>query len=61
MESWEILPVKSGPPFGFKWFWRRTSGDGRIDESKAQFEYYYDCVLDAQAHGYQPPPPERLR
>jgi len=62
MYSWKILPVKSGTPAGFKWFWRKTSADGAtVVESKVQFDYYYDCVTDAKAHGYEPPAPERLR
>lgn len=62
MFSWKIVPVKSGTLTGLKWHWEKTSADGAtVVESAAQFDYYYDCVTDAKAHGYVPPPPERLR
>ena len=45
-----------------KWHWEKISADGvTVAESKERFDYYYDCVADAKAHGYVPPLPERLR
>lgn len=31
--------------------WRWISADGR--ESSAEFEYYFDCLADAMAHGFK--------
>ena len=62
MYSWKITPIKSDSPTDFRWEWKRMNDAGAVvQKSKQQFDYYFDCVTDAQAHGYQPPPIERLR
>ncbi len=48
---WKIVPVKSSGPIGYKWRWIKA-GRGMIEESAKPFDYYYDCLVDAQKHGY---------
>ena len=42
------VPTKTG--FGYCWRWR--SVDGRACSQKS-FVYYYDCLTNAQAKGYE--------
>ena len=42
------VPAKAHP--GYRWRWR--SVDGRVC-SKKPFVYYYDCLTDALANGYE--------
>jgi hypothetical protein len=59
---WTIMPTESGNTTGFKWQWQQVNEAGAlIGKSKQQFDYYFDCVTDAKAHGYKPPPMQRLR
>jgi len=47
-----IVPIKSGGPIGYKWRWMKKT-DGKVIEISAKpFDYYYDCLTDAQKHGY---------
>lgn len=50
--KWEIIPVKSDGPIGYKWRWIRTTNTKVVEVSKKRFDYYYDCVTDARRHGY---------
>lgn len=39
----------------FRWKWRHVAEDGSVkDESDESYELFYDCVLAAREHGYQP-------
>lgn len=62
MHTWTITPVKSGNATGYKWQWKRTNESGAVvEKSKQEFDYYFDCVTDAKAHGYEHPALQRLR
>lgn len=49
--KWKIMPVRSSGPVGYKWCWARARNGKVIEQSTEQFDYYYDCVVDAQKHG----------
>lgn len=39
------------------WVWRRMGNDGTlVAMSSRQFNYYLDCVADAEKHGYSGSP-----
>ena len=38
----------------FVWKWRHRLADGRVVESKEEYELYYECVSAALRQGYQP-------
>jgi hypothetical protein len=44
-----IFSVPMAKTAGFCWRWR--SADGQADSMEC-FTYYYDCVADARANGY---------
>ncbi len=60
--AWQIRPVSSVHPHGYGWQWSREDLKGSTERvSEKCFEYYYDCVLDAKQHGFNPEAPRRLR
>ena len=48
---WKIVPVKSSTPIGYKWRWIKAT-EATVEECEKPFDYYYDCLVDAQKHGY---------
>jgi hypothetical protein len=39
----------------FRWKWRQLADDGSVkEESKESYELFYECVVDARKHGFQP-------
>jgi len=50
--KWKIVPVKSGGPIGYKWRWMKATDGKVIEQSTRPFDYYYDCLVDAQEHGF---------
>lgn len=62
MYKWQILPIPTDSDVGYRWQWKREDVQGRKDSvSVTHFAYYYDCVMDAKKHGYEPDAPRRLR
>jgi hypothetical protein len=62
MYAWQILPIPTKNDIGYAWQWKREDQKGRTDRiSEHAYAYYYDCVLDAKKHGYNPEAPRRLR
>jgi len=62
MFAWQILPVPLSGSGGYKWQWKREDADGKTNRvSRKRFAYYYDCVMDAKKHGFEPDAPRRLR
>lgn len=49
---WKIVPVKSSGPIGYQWRWIKAIDGKMTEESAKPFDYYYDCLVDAQMHGY---------
>ncbi len=58
--SWQILPV-SDKSSDFRWVWEETKNGNVVARSATSFQYYNECVEDAQKRGYTPPRVERLR
>jgi hypothetical protein len=46
----EIVHVAARTPHGFRWVWRREDG---LAQSRRAFDFFYDCVADARASGYE--------
>ena len=42
------VPTRGG--FGYRWQWRSADGTARSQKS---FVYYYDCLTNAQAKGFE--------
>jgi hypothetical protein len=62
MFAWQILPVPNKSDVGYAWKWKREDQRGKTDRvSDHVYAYYYDCVMDAKKHGYNPDAPRRLR
>jgi len=62
MYAWQILPVPTDDNVGYAWQWRREDSQGNTDRvSEKEFTYYYDCVMDAKKHGFNPEAPRRIR
>jgi len=62
MYAWQIVPVESKNEVGYAWQWKREDGKGKTSRvSDGVYDYYYDCVMDAKKHGYDPDVPRRLR
>jgi len=61
--SWKIIPVsdKADQAGSFRWMWEETKNGAVVARSATSFQYYNECVEDAQKRGYSPPPIERLR
>jgi hypothetical protein len=39
----------------FRWKWRSVDEDGSVkDESEESYELFYECVVAAREHGYEP-------
>lgn len=39
----------------YRWKWRHLADDGSVKaESQESYELFYECVLAARKHGYQP-------
>ena len=55
MDSAVLFSIPTTTTHGYCWRWR--SADGKVD-SQRRFDYYYDCVADAEAHGYPVMPPD---
>ena len=55
---WKILPV-TDKTSEFRWVWEQTRNGSVVARSSTSFEYYNDCVEDAQKRGYVPPRPKR--
>jgi hypothetical protein len=54
--KWKIEAVTCSGPNGYKWQWMKATHAGKIlEQSCERFDYYYECVVDAQKHGFQPP------
>jgi hypothetical protein len=52
MKNCEIFHV---PHRGsFRWKWRHVGADGKVSESKQEYELFYECVAAARASGYEP-------
>jgi len=58
--TWEILPV-SDKTNDFRWVWEEKRNGSVVARSETSFQYYNECVEDAQKRGYAPPRVERLR
>ncbi|HEV7799902.1 MAG TPA: hypothetical protein VGP15_02390 [Burkholderiales bacterium] len=58
--SWQILPV-ADKDNDFRWVWEETKNGNVVARSETSFQYYNECVEDAQKRGYSPPRVERLR
>ncbi len=50
--QWRFVPLKSSGPIGYKWRWIKAINGKIIEESAGSFHYYYECLVDAQEHGY---------
>ena len=52
MKNCEIfhVPYKGS----FRWKWRYTAPDGRVSESKREYQLFYECVSAARESGYEP-------
>jgi len=52
MKTCEIfhVPHKSS----FRWKWRYVAPDGRVSESKREYQLFYECVSAARESGYEP-------
>lgn len=50
--KWKIEPIKCSGPIGYKWRWIKAAGGKVIEKSEKPFDYYYDCLADAQKKGY---------
>jgi hypothetical protein len=62
MPAWQILPVPADSRFGYAWRWKREDVQGHTEcVSEKEFAYYYDCVMDAKKHGFNPDAPRRIR
>lgn len=61
--SWKIVPVseKGDRTDNFRWIWEESKNGAVVARSATSFQYYNECVEDAQKRGYAPPPVERLR
>jgi hypothetical protein len=57
-DKWAIVAVQCTGPIGYKWRWVKAMHAGKIERSRQDFDYYYECVVDAQEHGFRPPKPE---
>jgi hypothetical protein len=38
----------------FRWKWRYVAPDGRVSESKLDYQLFYECVSAARESGYEP-------
>ena len=38
----------------FRWKWRHVDADGRVRESKDDYQLFYECVAAARESGYEP-------
>jgi hypothetical protein len=52
MKTCEIYHVPHG--VSFRWKWRHVAADGRVSESKREYELFYECVCAARESGYEP-------
>ena len=52
MKTCEIYHVPHGG--SFRWKWRHVAADGRVSESKHEYELFYECVCAARESGYEP-------
>lgn len=60
--AWQIRPVASNRNHGYVWQWTREDLRGHTERvSDKCFDYYYDCILDAKRHGFDPDVPRRMR
>lgn len=60
--AWQVRPVPSNRGEGYVWQWTREDLNGHTESvSDKCFDYYYDCIMDAKSHGYDPEVPRRLR
>jgi hypothetical protein len=48
--SWHFFAVGDGESAGFRWHWQKRCA--KVFETSAAFDFYFDCVSDARAHGY---------
>jgi hypothetical protein len=58
--TWQIVAV-ADKASDFRWVWEETRNGNVVARSESSFQYYNDCVEDAQKRGYLKPPVERLR
>ena len=58
--TWQIVPV-ADKANDFRWVWEETRNGTVVARSETSFQYYNECVEDAQKRGYSPPRVERLR
>ena len=58
--TWQIVAV-ADKASDFRWVWEETRNGNVVARSEQSFQYYNDCVEDAQKRGYAKPPVERLR
>ncbi len=52
MNLCEIIAIKSGK--SFRWKWRALGTEGGVKQSERTYELYYECVSAARQKGYQP-------
>lgn len=38
----------------FRWKWRHVHADGRVSESKQEYQLFYECMSAARESGYEP-------
>jgi hypothetical protein len=38
----------------FRWKWRHVHSDGRVSESKQEYQLFYECMSAARESGYEP-------
>ena len=59
-DKWAIVAVKSKGSTGYKWRWVKAMYAGDVERSAQLFDYYYECVVDAQEHGFRSPQMKNL-
>jgi hypothetical protein len=48
--SWQFFAVSDAASTGFSWHWQKRGA--KVFRTSAAFDFYFDCVADARAHGY---------
>lgn len=61
MTAWQIIPVQKNNGVGYEWKWQYRNRLNNVQASQRSFAYFYDCVLDAKKHGFNPDAPRIMR
>ena len=51
---WFFFAIAANTPTGFTWQWQKAASPTL---TSGHFDFYFDCVADARAHGYTGPLP----